>query len=101
MIEDVEELSAKAESDFFGKLKQTLGGNIRLPGSETSQHVTTKIPLGTGRCRRKCGPIEDLAAGILRPEEFKRHARIQVWARRQRDAIHKKGPAHDVNRRRR
>src|SRR5215471_7903141 len=97
MVKDIEELGTKPESDFIRKLKQSLCCHIRLPRSETSQHVTTKIPLCAGGRRSKSCPIEDLATGILRPEDFKRHSWLQVWAWSQGDAGHKEGSANNVN----
>jgi hypothetical protein len=65
VVKDVEELRSETKPHFLGDVKLPLQGNIRLPGSETTQNIAPKIPLlpnGRGEKRRS---IENLAAGIL------------------------------------
>jgi len=74
VVGDVEDLGPEVKPQPFGKVKLTLQGKIRLRSSETPQHVASEIALlATGR-RSKSYLIENLAAGILRPIEHKRHS---------------------------
>ena len=64
MVEDVEELRAKAEICFPGQAKLPLNREIGLRSSKAAQHVTAEVALLSGRRGRKGGPVENLAARI-------------------------------------
>ena len=86
VVEDIEELSPKAEIHLFSDAKLPLNCNIGLPSSETAQHIAREIALLTaGRWGKRCG-IENLAARISRPIENERHSRVYVRAQEEFDA---------------
>jgi hypothetical protein len=76
VVEQVEKLGSETKSRLLGQMKLTLQGKIRLRSSETAKHVASEIALlSCGRCSKSCF-IENLAAGILRSMEDKRHSRV-------------------------
>jgi hypothetical protein len=49
VVENVEELGPETKLHLFGEVKLALQANIRLRGSEASQHIAAEIPLLPGR----------------------------------------------------
>ena len=83
MVEYIEELRPEAEIQLFGEVKLPLQGKIRLPCSETPQHIAPEIALLAGRRCAKCRCVEGFATGILGTIEHARHSRVYVWAKEQ------------------
>jgi hypothetical protein len=48
VVEDVEELGSEAKPQPLGEVKLPLHRKIRLPGSETPQHIAPEIALLRG-----------------------------------------------------
>jgi hypothetical protein len=101
MIKDVEELGTETEPYPFGEMKLPLDGNIGLRGTETAKDIAPEITLRPRRGCREGVEIENFAAGILRAEEFERHARYKIRPWIQSGAVGKVDLADDVNGRRR
>jgi hypothetical protein len=65
VVEDVEELGAETKPQSLGDVELPLHRKIRLPGSETPQHIAPEIALlPGGRCGKRCW-IENIATRIL------------------------------------
>jgi hypothetical protein len=47
VVEDVEKLGTETQSQLLGQVKLPLQRNVRLYGTETTQHITPKITLLT------------------------------------------------------
>jgi len=74
MVEDIEELRPKKEADLLRNTKLPLNGEVELKRSEAAQNVSSKISLLSGGWKDESFAVENLAAGVLRPEEFQRYA---------------------------
>src|SRR5262245_54695888 len=78
VIEDVEHLRAEEQSDRRAHMEPPLHSHVRLIRAEASQHVAPEIPLLPRGRSRECRSVENLASGILVPEELERHAGVEV-----------------------
>ena len=72
VVKDIEKLGSEAKPHLLGQVKLPLQRKIRLPSSETPQHIAPEISLLPFGRNSKSRLIENFAAGILRTIEHKR-----------------------------
>ena len=80
MVEDVEELGPETKPQSLGEMKLPLQRKIHLRRSETAQDIAPEISLLPFGWWSKSSFVEDIAARILRPIEFKGHSWIYIRA---------------------
>src|SRR5208337_1373365 len=78
VVEDVEELRPETEAYFLRDTKLPLKGEIELKRSEAAQDIASEIALLPGGRRAESCQVENLAAGILRAQQLKRHSGVHV-----------------------
>jgi hypothetical protein len=98
MVEDVEELCSEAEIHLLGESKLPLNGKVHLGCSEGAQHIAAEITLLAGRRCSEGRTVVNLAPGILRTVEFKRHTCDHVRPVSEACAGNKLGSSYYVHR---